>query len=45
MGRRIEIQADHVAQFGGKRRILRQLEAPHPVRLQAVRGPDALHRT
>jgi hypothetical protein len=35
--RRIEIEADHVAQLGGERRIGGQLEAPHPVRLEAVR--------
>ena len=44
MRRRVEIEPDHVAQFGGKSRVLRQLEAPHPVRLQTVRRPDALHR-
>ena len=42
--RRIEVEADHVAQLGRERRIGRQLEAPHPVRLEAVRRPDALHR-
>jgi hypothetical protein len=41
VGRRVEIQPDPVAQLGGKSRILRQLEAPHPVRQQAVRRPDA----
>ena len=44
MGRRVEIQPNDGAQLGGKSRILRQLETPHPVRLQAVRGPDPLHR-
>ena len=44
VGRRIEIQPDHVAQLGGKGWILRQLEAPHPMRQQTVGGPDALHR-
>ena len=44
MGRRIERQSDNVAQLGGKSRILRQLETPDPVRLQAVRRPDPLHR-
>ena len=44
MSRRIEIQPDHVAQFGAKGRVVRQLEPPHPVRLQAVRRPDPLHR-
>ena len=44
MGRRVEIQPDHVAQLGGKSWILRQLEVLHPVRLQAVRCPDPLYR-
>ena len=35
--RRVEIEADHVAQLGRERRIGGQLEAPHPVRLEAVR--------
>ena len=42
--RRVEVEPVHIAQFGGKRRVLRQLEAPHPVRLQTVRRPDALHQ-
>jgi hypothetical protein len=42
--RRVEIEADDVAQPGRERRIGGQLEAPYPVRLQAVRRPDALHR-
>ena len=42
--RRIEIQPNHIAQLGGKGRILRQLEPPHPVRLQTMGGPDPLHR-
>jgi hypothetical protein len=33
VGRRVEIQPDHVARLGGKSRILRQLEAPDLVRL------------
>jgi hypothetical protein len=41
---RIEIQSDHVAQLGGKSRIMLQLETPDPARLRAVRRPDALHR-
>jgi hypothetical protein len=41
----IEIKTDHVAQFGGKSGILRQLEPGRAVRLQAVRPPDALHRS
>ena len=31
VGRRVEVQPDDVAQLGGKGRILRQFEAPHPV--------------
>ena len=42
--RRIEIEADHVAQLGRERRVGGQLEAPYSVRLEAVRRPDALHR-
>ena len=42
--RRIEVQADHVAQLGRERRIGGQLEAPYPVRLETVRRPDPLHR-
>ena len=42
--RRIEIEADHVAQLGRERRVGGQLEAPHPMRLEAVRRPDPLHR-
>ena len=41
---RVEIEPDHVAQLGGKRRVLRQLEVAHPMRLQPVRRPDPLHR-
>jgi hypothetical protein len=37
MGRRVEIEPHHIAQLGSKGRILRQFEAPHPMRLQAVR--------
>ena len=42
--RRVEIEPDHIAQFGGKRRVLRQLEASYPMRLQPMRRPDALNR-
>ena len=45
MRRRVEIKPDHVTIFGGKGRVLRQLETLNPVRLQAVRRPDPLHRT
>ena len=44
VGRRVEIEPHHVAQLGGKGRILGQFEAPHAMRLQAVRRPDPLHR-
>jgi hypothetical protein len=44
MRRRIDVEPDDVAQFGGELRIVRQLEPAHPVRLQAVRSPDPLHR-
>ena len=40
VGRRVEIEPDHVAQLGGKSRVLRQLEVVHPMRLQPVRRPD-----
>jgi hypothetical protein len=42
--RRVEIESDDVAQLRGERRVRRQLEAPHPMRLQPVRRPDPLHR-
>ena len=38
VGRRVDIQPDHIAQLGGKGRILRQLEAPYPVRLSVGTG-------
>ena len=41
---RIDIEADDVLDLGGELRIVRQLEGAHPVRLEAVRRPDALHR-
>jgi hypothetical protein len=44
MGGRIDVEADDVADLVGEARIIRQLELPHPVRLQAVAAPDALHR-
>lgn len=45
MRRRIDVEADDVAQFGPELGVARQLELTHPVRLQAVRPPDALYRT
>jgi hypothetical protein len=44
MRRRIEIKPDDVAQLGGELRIGGQLELAHPMRLQTVGAPDALHR-
>jgi hypothetical protein len=45
VGRRINVEADHVAQLVDELRIGGELELPHPVRAQPVRPPDALHRT
>jgi hypothetical protein len=42
--RRIDIEADHVLELGGKLGIGGELELADPVRLQPVRTPDALHR-
>jgi hypothetical protein len=42
--RRVDVEADDVAQLGGKVRVIRELELAHAVRLQATRAPDALHR-
>ena len=41
---RIDIETDAIADLGSEQRIVRQLELPHPMRLQAVAAPDALHR-
>ena len=41
----IDVEADDVADLIGEARIVRQLELPHPMRLQAMAAPDALHRT
>ena len=43
MRRRIDIEPDHVAQFGDELRVGRELELPVAVRLQPVRLPDAPH--
>ena len=45
MGGWIDLKPDHIAQFVDELGIGGQLELPHPVRLQPVRSPDALHRT
>ena len=45
MGGRIDIEADDVAQLVDKSRVGGELELFHPVRVQAVRPPDALDGT
>ncbi len=45
MGGRINIEADDVAQLIDKSRVGGEFEVFHPVRLKAVRTPDALDRT
>jgi hypothetical protein len=42
--RRIDVEANHVPHLLGEFRIGGQLELPHPVRLQTMAAPDALHR-
>ena len=44
MSGRIDIEPDNVLEFGGELRIVRQLELPDPVRLEAMASPDALDR-
>jgi hypothetical protein len=44
VGRRIDVEADHVVQLGNERRVGGQLEGPPAVRRQAVLLPDLLHR-
>ncbi len=39
MRRRVDIEADHVAQLGGEGRVRGELERPNSVRLQPVRRP------
>ena len=41
---RINIEPDHVLEFGGESRVVGQLEIAHSMGLEAVRAPDALHR-
>jgi len=45
MGRRIDIETDDVAQLVDELRVGGELELLDPVRLKAVRPPDALDRT
>ena len=45
MGGRIDIETDDVAQLVDESRVGGELELFHPVRLQAVRAPDALDGT
>ena len=40
---RIDVETDDILDFGGELRVVRQLEGPHPMRLQAVRRPNPLH--
>ena len=42
--RRVDVQPDDGAQLLGEARVVGELEGSHPVRLQPVRAPDALHR-
>ena len=44
MARRIHVEADDVLDLAGEGRIVRALEAAHPMRLEAVGIPDALDR-
>jgi hypothetical protein len=44
VGRRIDVEADDVAQFVDELRVVGQLELAPAVGLQAVRLPDAAHR-
>ena len=44
VGRRSDIETDHVSELGGELRVARPLEGAHAVRLQLVCFPDALHR-
>ena len=44
VGRRVDVEPDHVLELGDELRVGGQLELPHPVRLETVGAPDALHR-
>ena len=39
----IDVEADDVADLVGEPRIVRELELPHPMRLQAVAAPNAVN--
>src|ERR1700712_3052454 len=45
MLRRIDVKPDDIEQFGGKSRIVGQLELAELMRLETMLAPDALHRT
>ena len=40
----IEIEADHIPELGLERRVVRQLEGAHQMRLDLVGAPQPLHR-
>ena len=42
--RRVDVEPDDVAQLGDEFRIARELELPHPMRLEPVSAPDTLIR-
>ena len=44
VGRRVDVEPDHIAQFGDEVGIVRKLELPHPMGPKPVCAPDALHR-
>jgi len=44
VGRRIDIEADDLAELVGESLVVRELELPDPVRLQPVGAPNALDR-
>jgi hypothetical protein len=44
MLRRIDVEADDVANLGGELRIVGQLELPYLMRSQPMAAPDAMHR-
>ena len=41
--RRVEVEADEIAQFGGKLRVAAELEYAQPVWGEAMGAPDLLH--
>lgn len=42
---RIDIEADHIAQFIDELRIVREFELANPVWLEPMGAPNTLHRT